>query len=244
MGKLIAYALEDYPLLLRPAPSQHLWMDETPDSYAYRCLPLTMANSYGWEMLCPVGFSAIWDGSIAQSGIMTRPDYPSSIVASHFGSGILTFQPPALFRTDPGYDLMVMGPINSPKANIYPLSGLVETDWSPYTFTMNWKFLVPHQEIRFEQGEPFCHFFPVKRGELENVNPEIIHISKNPDLQEEHASWAESRALFNKHVFVDPNSVAAQEGWTRDYYRGLRPDKETKAPEHKTKVRLKAFREG
>jgi len=32
-----------------------------------------------------------------------------------------------------------MGPPNWPKDGVYPLSGLVETDWLPFPFTMNWQ---------------------------------------------------------------------------------------------------------
>ena len=50
---------------------------------------------------------------------------------SHFGHGILTFHMPCLFRTEPGVDLMVQGPINRPKDAIAPLSGIIETDGRP-----------------------------------------------------------------------------------------------------------------
>jgi hypothetical protein len=30
--------------------------------HPYRCLPLTMANTTGWEILCPFGFTAEWNG--------------------------------------------------------------------------------------------------------------------------------------------------------------------------------------
>ena len=35
---------------------------------------------------------------------------------------------------------MVTGPFNQPKDAIQPLTAIVETDWAPFTFTMNWKF--------------------------------------------------------------------------------------------------------
>jgi Family of unknown function (DUF6065) len=93
---------------------------------------------------------------------------------SHFGHGILTFHIPCLFRTEPGIDLLVQGPVNRPKDAIAPLSGIVETDWAPYTFTMNWQFTRPGIAVRFEKGEPFCHVWPLQRGALQTVEPEVI----------------------------------------------------------------------
>ncbi len=37
-------------------------MDATEDRFAYRCLPLTIANSMGWELLMPFAIAAEWNG--------------------------------------------------------------------------------------------------------------------------------------------------------------------------------------
>ena len=72
-----------------------------------------------------------------------------------------------VFRTEPGWNLFVGGSPNEPKDGLYPLSGVIETDWAPYSFTMNWQFTRPDHWISFEEGEPFCFLYPVQRGLLE-----------------------------------------------------------------------------
>jgi hypothetical protein len=42
---------------------QRDWMDATPSRFAYRCLPLTIANQTGLWVKNPVGFTATWRGS-------------------------------------------------------------------------------------------------------------------------------------------------------------------------------------
>ena len=56
---------------IRPAPAVRDWM-ATSQSFATRCLPLNIANSHGWELLCPVGFDCVWDGGNAQSSLAIR----------------------------------------------------------------------------------------------------------------------------------------------------------------------------
>jgi len=137
-AKLIAYGLPRQPLEIRAAPHERAWMDATDQRYAYRCLPLAIANAHGWEILCPSGFSAYWDGGRSSQAVSITPDHEGHKPAiSHFGYGVLTFHVPAVFRTEAGYDLMVQGPINRPKDAIAGLSGMVEADWTPFTFTMN-----------------------------------------------------------------------------------------------------------
>src|SRR5581483_9937743 len=115
---------------------------------------------------------------------------------SHFGAGVLTFSVKALFRTEPGYDLMVTGPLNEPKDGVQALTGVVETDWAPFTFTMNWKFTRRMPPVAFERDEPFCMFFPVRRGLVEQVEPEIRRLEDEPQTAEAYRRWAASRDGF------------------------------------------------
>ena len=126
--KLIAYLVDGHSIDIRPAPATRDWMDDTNDSFAYRCLPLNIANAHGWEILCPGSFEATWNGAREPGGVtivpeveMTTPPY------GHFGYGILTFRVNCVFRTEPGYDLFVQGPVNRPKDGIAALSGIIET---------------------------------------------------------------------------------------------------------------------
>ena len=48
---------------------QRDWMDATPGRFAYRCLPLTIANQTGLWIMNPVGFTANWRGPTAPGNI-------------------------------------------------------------------------------------------------------------------------------------------------------------------------------
>jgi hypothetical protein len=242
MSKLIAYVVDGHTVDIRPAPMERAWMDATDQRFAYRCLPLNIANAHGWEILAPSAFSARWDGGFGKDAIRIWPDLGTTAPAvSHFGHGVLTFHIPCLFRTEPGTDLLVTGPINRPKDGIYALTGIIETDWAPYTFTMNWQFTRSHLRVRFERGEPYCHIFPVQRGSLERVRPELRSLLEAPDLEREHKLWSESRNSFNADL-AQQGSQAAEERWQKTYFRGLGPAGDTgEVQGHKTRLRLKPF---
>jgi len=241
--KLIAYMIDGHQMDIRPAPVEREWMDNTGERFAYRCLPLNIANAHGWEIVCPSSFTAVWNGNQDLAAINVRFDDPDAqrFALSHFGHGTLTFHVPCLFRTDPGWDLMVQGPINRPKDGIAALSGIIETDWAPYTFTMNWIFTQPEVDVHFEKGEPFCHIFPVQRGLLASVEPEIKQLSSEPELQRQYQAWNESRKNFNAEL-QQPGSTAQAERWQKMYYRGLAPDGTPAGiEEHITRLRLRPF---
>jgi len=90
--KLTCYAIEADAPTIRPAPATRPWMDAVIDNHAYRCLPLTIANSNGWDILAPFEFTAEWNGGLHQNDIRLwtdhpHPDFPE-FAKSHFSHGI------------------------------------------------------------------------------------------------------------------------------------------------------------
>ena len=239
--KLTCYKLGHGLPKIRPSPVQRDWMEATPEKFAYRCLPLNIANSAGWEILCEADFTAIWDGRVAVDAvkIISKAD-PSLLPISHFGSGVLTFHVNVLLHTEPGYDLFVSGPPNRPKDAIQALTGIIETDWSPYSFTMNWKFTRAGTPVNFYKGEPYCFFFPVPHALAEAVEPEVRDIAEAPALQQGYETWQANRHKFNA-ALNEPDSEARREKWQKIYYRGDLPDGSAGSPGHRIKLRLKDF---
>lgn len=231
---------------IRAAPTERTWMDETPESFAYRCLPLNIANAYGWQILNPRMFVATWNGASDLTAVeISYPDSPADqddsglAAVSHFGSGILTFTMDGLFRTAPGFNLWIGGPVNEVRDGIQPLSGIVEADWAPYTFTMNWKFTTAHKPVVFDVGQPFCTIFPVQRGLIETVQPTFAHFSEEPALGEQYANWSASRRQFNADL-KEKGSSANAARWQRQYFRG-EDQRGNVQQEHQTRIKLREF---
>lgn len=234
--KLICYDLGGGQKL-RPAPLERDWMDRTDQKYAYRCLPLNIANMHGWEILCSSDCTARWDGGATIDSVKVSGQ--GMLPVSHFGTGVLTFHVHFLFRTEPGYNLYVTGPVNRNKADIVPLSGVVETDWAPYTFTMNWIFTRAN-EVTFKIGEPICTIFPIPRALIESVEPEFRPLEDDSELAEAYRGWVKSRNDFNTDLKVT-GSAAQTERWQKSYFKGKMPGGGN-AEHHQTKLRLRPFK--
>ena len=239
--KFTAYAVSEQPLPLVPSRVDRDWMDRTPERFAYRCLPLAIANSYGWEVRSPCAFAATWNGDELPEGIRLRSlddSYPlASFVDTHFGSGVLTFHTGYLFSTESGWDTLVTGPYNQPKDGIYPLTGIVETDWLPFTFTMNWRFTRPGR-IEFAKGEPICIVYPVRKDALEPVEPEIRDLADAPaQFVRDFEAWRDGRTQFTVKLKAgEPDTL--KQGWQRHYFKGEKPTDGSTVHEHKSKLRL------
>lgn len=240
---LICYLHPGWEPLIRPAEATREWMTSTPESFAYRCLPLNIANAHGWEVLCPCSFDARWTGGTGTNQVDIRIAPGTKLEAapvSLFGQGVLTFHIAGLLRTPPGWDLWVGGSPNRPKEGIYPLTGVVETDWAPYTFTMNWRFTRRNHWVHFEAGEPICFFFPVQRGYLEEITPHFVPMESNPEVLGEFKAWSELRDEFHARMATE-TPQGGSEKWQKHYYRGVKVDGQPGAADHAAKLRLMPF---
>jgi hypothetical protein len=242
---LTAYRIHKYPSLpIVPATSQRRWMDRTNDRFAYRCLPLLIANQHGWFILNVHKIRCIWDGGPSEYALkVTCEEGPKEVpcpAISHFGHGVLTWNLNYLFRTSPGYNLWARGPSNMFKPGIAPLEGIIETDWSVSTFTMNWKMTAVHMEVEFLPGEPICMLVPVRRGDVEKFTPTVLDLDTDEKLKLAYEQWSASRNKFIADLAV-PKSEARGEKWQKDYVQGVGPQGVVAPKEHQTKLNVKEF---
>jgi hypothetical protein len=216
-------------------------MRKIPDQFARRCLPLLLANQSGWFVLNEHEVRVTWTGAADHSAVKVELADPRARngPVSHFGSGIVTWNLPYLFRTPPGWNLLVRGPPNWPKDGIHPLEGLVETDWSVATFTVNWMLTRPNVPVTFTVGEPLCMLVPQHRRELEDFQPEERALDGDPATRAGYDSWSESRQTFM--IRPGRDSRPGRGGpWQGHYFRGTTPAG-ADAPDHQMKACLRPF---
>lgn len=223
------------------------------NEHAVRCLPLSIANTVGWQLLCPDGVTIEWNGGPGGADLKITFDHPErwaltdddksrppAFAKSHFQTGIVTFQIGRLFRTSEGWSLWAMGPPNNYKDGIAPLSGVIETYWLDYSFTMNWKMTRPGQ-VRFEEGEAFCFITPTCIPAIAECQPVEHAITDFPELAANvRAGGVERDALMERMRSGDKDAI--EHPWGRRYWRGEQPEGSTApAPQvHYSKVRTKA----
>jgi hypothetical protein len=239
---LLPGAPEDAAKLIRPARPTRDWMDRTPEKYVYRCTPLSAANTMGWEILNPVNCEFRWTGLTPQQQIFVYRDRELRFgPKSHFGSGIVTWELPFLFKTPPDYGMVVTGPANHDRDHIVPLDGFIRSDWLPFPFTMNWRITTPDLTIRFEEGEPIARIFPFPLALLDETRMELHDLSEDPEFERQFLDWGKKRqqnyqqrgqAAATTPPGENPNLNTL---WNRQYAKGKGADQA--AMDHQTVFR-------
>lgn len=233
---LEAYAVNDQPQKLISAGARRDWMDDFTDRHAYRCLPLAIANTYGWQLILPVNVTAEWNGGRAREDLMITCPHRHQAV-SHFRNGVLTFDVAYIFRTAPGYHLLVTGPTNTFKDGIAPMTAVIETDWLPYTFTFNYQFTRPGR-VTWEAGEPYVQICVIAANLQDEIVPVIRDLRDNPQLEADHQAWRLRRADL-KSKQSKTRSAANLRAWDKDYFLGRYADERPSEAAHTMKLRLK-----
>jgi hypothetical protein len=211
-----------------PLDIKRTWMGNMQDKFGYRCVPLRIANTYGWSVLSPYDFSASWYGGEDMHDVeitSNDPNFSEKGILTHFGHATFTLQLDFLITTPKGYSLYIRGVPNKPYGIIKPLDAIVETDWLPWPFTYNFLFTEPGT-VEFKKNEPLFIFFPIERGSIENFNLKSSFIGDNKELSEDYEEYAKSRS-----------SATAKRKWHKEYYlEGKLPNRKINIKNHIAKL--------
>lgn len=223
---------DDLMFKVVPLKKNRVWMDKTDDN-AYRCIPLNVANTYGWMVLSPVDFSAEWNGNNDKNDIRVDIDenYDRKLVSSEFGHGILSIVPDFIIKTPPGFSTYVRGVPNQISKNLQPFDAVVETDWLPFTFTFNFKFTAPGK-LSIKKDQPLFTFFPVERGFIESFDTVVSNIKDNKELLKDYKEYNDLR---------DMQSSGNKDNVKGTYSRGFLGDKKFDIINHQRTTILSEF---
>ena len=205
-------------------------MDDSDRRFAYRCLPLNIANAHGWELLCTTAFSAIWDGRnsmrfrTCQSGTTrnrTReqplrkrnPDLPRPLSLQNRAGA---FRPLRHRAGEPaqGWHCSLVGNHRDGLVTLYLHHELAVHPRPPQRAVRGRRAVLPTHS-------------PSNADSLKESPLVFRKLSETPDLEHEHKLWSASRDSFNAEL-TEPGSQAAQDEWQKTYFRGRSPKMENR----------------
>jgi hypothetical protein len=216
------------------------WMDKYDHSFAYRCLPLKIANESGWLVKSPIDFDLEYTNDTDfKTSVKIDIDEKNSMyrnyIQSHFGRGVVTFSLPYIFRTEKPLCVWVRGYPNYFKENVSFLEGIIETYWLHSTFTYNIRLIEKNKIVSFKKGEPLFFITCINIQQLNNSSIVYDLIDNNIELKNAYNNWNISRANFNK-------SLRSPDDWQKDYFKGIKQDN-TIDSDHLTKIRTNIINE-
>ena len=134
MIEVEAYKTGPTSLKLVPGEKARDWLPK----HAYKCLPVTVANEYGYDLVTEADIKVTWNGreavqSLTASGCGAK---------SHFGGGTFTLDIGLMFKTPEGFGTRLSPCPNSFNSTFVPMTAFVETDKLDYPFFLTVKMLL------------------------------------------------------------------------------------------------------
>jgi hypothetical protein len=152
---------------LVPSPPRRQWAGQG----GLYCTPLGVANQLGWTIRNPHAWWAVWTGGPAPADVTVSSEGRDA--ASHFGCGIVTVSLPYYIETSPGVGVLVKAVPNWPIDGLWPLEGLIETDWFEGSFTLNFRLTRPNAAVYLAAGAPLAQLLPYPLHWLETIGLEM-----------------------------------------------------------------------
>jgi hypothetical protein len=188
----------------------------------YRCLPLTIGNRYGFIIKSEFDIGFVWDGGDSPESIkilfteqLEELDKKGPRIATHFGHGIITINPPFWLKTPPGVNLMTINPPNYIIPNITVMTGVVETDNLNRNFTFNLKIQIPGITVHIPAGTPLAAFIPIPRYYADSFELKHAEDIFNQEDIDQECQTALDGDIQRKYIDETlPNGVS------RNYFKG------------------------
>lgn len=202
------------------------------NSHFYYCLPLTIANQYGFVVESLRDFEVIWDGTEANPEItfLNNDNNNKQVIKTGFGSGIVTVQNMFSIKTPIGVNVMTIQPPNMYIPGCVSMAGVIETDQIKRDFTFNIKVTVPNFKITIKKGDPLGAFIPIQRYFVDKFDAKLITDVFDREL---HVNEVEESTKLGKERLKEDQEKPHAAG--RRYFNGINFDG-TKYPDHQKRV--------
>ena len=203
------------------------WMDNTAGAHAYKCFPITLANTIGWSISFLDDIEFIWDGiSDSDNSHVTILKDPQKVCSTSRANGTVSFHTGIYFKTDENTTMLQIVPPNYFIDGATPFTSLISTSFYSEPIPVAWKITRPDTIIKVPAGTPIATFIPISIGKLNDT--ELV-IEDKVFTEEDYLKKEEKR-----------KSWRGPHGDFTNFYRDAVEYDGTKLGEHEAKyIRLK-----
>ena len=192
MTKLILTKTHQQTTEIKQSRVKRDWMDATHNKHAYQCMPMTLANVYGWEVQMEEDLVVQWDGGQTPPVILSG-EYASSGRRQAVSSivGMISINVGWAVNTDEHHSTWFTGSPNYFLDGATPLSATLPTSWWPDETQMNWKITKIGEPVVFKAGEPFCFFNIYDNRVMQDVEIQVKHLWEDPELLQSRMNYSD-----------------------------------------------------
>jgi hypothetical protein len=232
MDKIEVFITKEGLGILEPLSAKREWMDNTFESHAYKCFPVSLSNQLGWGISFPEDISFIWDG-ISDSS----PDHVKILSGQEYAysgraNGTISFNSGLVFKTDTNLSLLSMPVPNLFIDGAVPFTTIMSSSFFTGPLPIAWMITKPNEVITIKAGTPVVAVLPIDLSSLNNSEMVFQHISKFPQNP--------YNDVFNPNEYRETIKGLNNSGDWSNFYRDAVDHLKRKIGSHQVKsIRLK-----
>lgn len=180
---------------LSPLQIKRDWMDETYESHAYKCFPVTIANGLGWGLSYPEDISFIWDGVSDTSGSHVKILTGEKYVYTERANATISFKTGIVFKTPNNLSLMQMPVPNQFLDGVQAFTTIISTSFFKGDFPCAWRITKPNIPITIKANTPIIAILPISLSQINNSEMNEKHIDElkiNQTFENEYSDAIEN----------------------------------------------------
>lgn len=170
------------------------WMDETTKKHAYRCFPVSTANSIGWSLSYDHDISFVWDGISDSSPDHVTVLQGHNVCFTGRGNATISFDTGIIFKTDHNVTLVSIAPPNYFIDGAQAFTSVISTSFFNEVFPCAWMITKPDTVITIPAGTPVATILPISMQGLSEVDmslySEAAYLKENPSYYSDRAGRA------------------------------------------------------
>lgn len=210
------------------------WMDATFQKHAYRCFPVSLANTLGWTFSYPEDISFIWDGNPGSDDGHVKVLSGERYVFTNRANATISFNSGLTFRSDNNVSLLLMPVPNQFIDGVQGFTNILSTSVLEAPLPYAWKVTKANEVITIPAGTPIVSILPISLSSIQDYEMNLYTENFEQSFYQK----------LNDYGRISGEITSTGE-WT-DFYRDATNHLGEKVGEHELKsLRLKVndFRE-
>ena len=190
MNNIRVYKHKDHPVRIEQTPIRRDWMDATDGAHAYKCFPVSQANTFGWSISFTEDIEFVWDG-ISD----TTPNHveilraPPNVCSLSRGNATISFYTGLFFETDENTSIVSVVPPNYFIDGATPFTSVMSTSFYGDAIPAAWKITRANINILIPAGTPIVTVIPISIGKLSEVEIDLY----DKEFTQEKADYSARR---------------------------------------------------
>lgn len=175
MSKISVYQSKNSKVNFSTIPVKRDWMDNTFDKHAYRCFPVSLANTLGWTFSYPEDISFVWDGISDSSDLHVKVLKGEEYVFTNRANATISFNSTLNFRTQENISLLLMPVPNQFIDGVQGFTTIISTSVLDTALPYAWKITKANEVITIPANTPIVSIIPISLTDVQNTEVELYY---------------------------------------------------------------------